>query len=93
MASTLKHVCSSARDLCDVADAVEKIYGFGVCVVSLSTVGPNALYIDKRFPTWERAYEYARELIQWPATPCNCGDAICESTPGHCGAYDARKVG
>lgn len=89
MASHLKHVVSSGKDLCDLADKVEELYGVGICVVSLGCYGGygNALYIDSRFPTWEKAYAYARELVQWQPTPCNCGSAACAATPGHCGAY------
>ena len=87
--SAMKHVVSSRFDLCDVADHVEKLYGYGICQVSLGAFGSygNALWIDSRFPTWEKAFEYARSLIQWPADPCNCGSEACAATPGHCGAH------
>jgi hypothetical protein len=32
---------------------------------------------------YAEAYEKCREL----AASCNCGDAACAATPGHCGAY------
>jgi len=94
MPSHLKHVVSSARGgtVCDIADEVEKLYGFGICHVTVGCFGGygTALYIDTRFPTWEKAFAHARDLIQWPADPCNCGNAECMATPGHCGAYRVR---
>lgn len=52
----------SAKVACDVADEVERLYGFGICIVALATVSVSMLYIDTRFPTWQAAWEYAREL-------------------------------
>jgi hypothetical protein len=66
-AAYLKHVFSSrdSNGLCDIADEVERHYGFGICVVSLGTFGSygSALYIDSRFPTAGKAFDYARDLI------------------------------
>lgn len=47
----------------NIADEVERLYGFGVCVIALggSTCG-DALLISKDFPTHEQAWAYAREL-------------------------------
>ncbi|MDE2020765.1 MAG: hypothetical protein KGJ13_10550 [Patescibacteria group bacterium] len=60
----MKHVCSSIHGnaLCDIADEVEKLFGFGITIVTIGPITRNTLYIDTRFPTWEKAYEYAREL-------------------------------
>jgi hypothetical protein len=64
MQSPLKHAYThrDGNAICDIADEVEKLFGFGCCQVHLS-IGFTSLYVDSRFPTWERAFEYARELI------------------------------
>jgi hypothetical protein len=67
----LRHVYTS-RDgnaVCDVADEVERLYGHRACVVTLGAYGSygSALYVDTRLPTWEAAYEYARELVAFGA--------------------------
>jgi len=60
-----KHLVShrDSNGLCDLADKIEAVYGFGICKVMLSTVGPSAIYIDCRFPAWEKAFAYGRELL------------------------------
>lgn len=63
MESNLKHVYThrDGNGLCDISDEVERIYGFGCCPVSLGPV--CGLWVDVRFPHWQEAMEYARELI------------------------------
>lgn len=52
-------------DLCNISDEVERIFGFSCTICALGGGGRHTagtLYVDRRFPTWERAYDYAREL-------------------------------
>lgn len=49
---------------CDLADAIEKLFGYGICIVTICKPGMDGVYIDKRFPTWEKAWNYGRELLQ-----------------------------
>lgn len=59
-----KHVGSFAdsNNACDMADAIERHFGIGICVVYLGPGRGGSLSIDMGFPTWERAYDYAREV-------------------------------
>lgn len=58
----MKHVYShrDGNALCDIADEVERLFGFGCCVVTLGPI--CGLYIDTCARP-DQAYEYARELV------------------------------
>jgi hypothetical protein len=56
---SVKYVASFTEpiDAYRIADEIERWFGFSISVV----IG-NSLYVDTRFPTWERAYQYGRDL-------------------------------
>ena len=59
-----KHVgyFADAENAIGMADEIERHFGFGICVVSLGPGRGGSLAIDQGFPTWERAWTYAREV-------------------------------